>query len=300
MKRLLFAVANTLSCLLGIAANAQNRPAITGIAFARFYAADPIASERFYAGTLGLQKISAGSKSIYPVNSLQWVETVPLPNTSLKTRMSAVGFTTRDVVALERYLKEKGVAIENTVHDSMFSVRDPEGNQVWFVQTGSNRQVLRMQPSPRATSSRLIHVGYVVNDANKESAFYETILGFRPYWHGGRTPGRSDWVSLQVPEGTDWLEYMLNIPPDASLKSIGVQDHFSLGTETMDTVLTQLKANGCSDSNCSKSQLGLDGKVQLNVFDPDLSRIEFMEYVPREKPCCSPIVGGNPTSVEAR
>jgi hypothetical protein len=70
---------------------------------------------------------------------------------------------------------------------------------------------------------------------------------------------------------------MLNIPPDANLKSIGVQDHFSLGTEKMDAVLAQLKAIGCDDDDFKKTQFGLDGKVQVNEFDPDLSRVEFME-----------------------
>jgi catechol 2,3-dioxygenase-like lactoylglutathione lyase family enzyme len=173
----------------------------------------------------------------------------------------------------------------------MFAVRDPEGNQVWFVQTASIKAVLRMRPSSRATSSRIIHVGFVLNDATRESTFYKDILGFHLYWRGRRTPNRTHWISLQVPEGTDWLEYILNIPPDANLKSIRVQDHFSLGTEKMKSVLIQLRVNRCDDDNCKESQLGLDGKVQVNVFDPDLSRVEFMEYVPKHQPCCSPIVG---------
>jgi catechol 2,3-dioxygenase-like lactoylglutathione lyase family enzyme len=299
MKCLFLAIAG-LSILIVPAAQAQSRPAITGIAFARFYAADAAASERFYNGMLGFQKVVAGSTSIYPVNTLQWVETLSLSNPALKSRMAAVGFTTRDAAGLERYLKAKGVVIEQPLHANMFAVRDPEGNQIWFVQTGSNTAVSHMQPSPKATSSRIIHVGFVVNDAAKESTFYQDILGFHPYWHGGRTSDRTDWISLQVPEGTDWLEYMLNIPPNANLKNIGVQDHFSLGTEKMDTVLAQLKANGCNDDNCKKTQLGLDGKVQVNVFDPDLSRVEFMEYVPKGQPCCSPIVGTNPTAIENR
>ena len=300
MKSVAACVANVLLCLSAVSLQAQSRPAITGIAFARFYAQDPVASDRFYSGTLGFQRIPTGNTSIYPVNTLQWLETLPLPDATLKSRMAAVGFTTRDAAGLQRYLQAKGVAVEQPLHDGEFAVLDPEGNRVWFVQAGANKRVSRSQLSSRATSVRIIHVGYVVNDATKESDFYQRILGFRPYWHGGRVPTRTDWISLQVPEGTDWLEYMLNIPADANLKSIGVQDHFSLGTEKMETVLEQLKANGCTETNCTKTQLGLDGKIQLNVFDPDLSRVEFMEYVPKQEPCCSPIVGPNPTAKENR
>jgi catechol 2,3-dioxygenase-like lactoylglutathione lyase family enzyme len=285
-------------CALPLAAQGT-RPAITGVAFASFYAADPATSQHFYSDVLGLDRVSVGKTSVYPVNDLQWIETTPLPDPALKSRMQSVGFTTRNASALERYMKSKGVAIEKPLHDGMFAVRDPEGNLVWFVQTGANKQVAHMKPSSRAISKRIIHVGYVVKDEAKENTFYQDILGFRPYWHGGRNNGRS-WVSQQVPDGTDWIEFMLNIPADASLKSIGVNDHVSLGTADMAQVETALKANGCKDTECGKSQVGLDGKVQNNLYDPDLSRVEVMEFTPRETPCCSPILGKAPTAIEER
>ena len=278
----------------------QKRPAITGIAFARFYASDATAAQHFYGDTLGLKRMTEGARAVYPVNASQWVEWVPLTDASLHTRMAAIGFTTRDAKALQRYVTEHGVAIAEPLRDGMFVVRDPDGYLVYFVQTGSNAGVAHAEPAANATASRIIHVGHVVRDQAAEDAFYRELLGFKPYWHGGRKPERDDWVSLQVPDGTDWIEYMLHIPADASLKSVGVQDHFSLGTETMDTVLAKLKANGCTDAVCSKTQIGLDGKMQLNLYDPDLSRLEYMEFVPREKPCCSDFTGPQPTAVENR
>lgn len=276
----------------------QKRPAITGIAFARFYASDATAAQHFYGDTLGLTRMTEGARSVYPVNAAQWVEWVPLTDPSLHSRMAAIGFTTRDVKGLQRYLTEHRVAIAEPLKDGAFAVRDPDGYLVYFVQAGSNARVVHAAPSANATASRIIHVGHVVKSQAEEDAFYRDMLGFRPYWHGGRTEERTDWVSLQVPDGTDWIEFMLNIPPDASLKSVGVQDHFSLGTERMDAVLAQLKANGCTDAVCSKTQIGRDGKMQLNLYDPDLSRLEFMEFSPREKPCCSDFTGPQPMAME--
>jgi hypothetical protein len=46
MKCIILAVAG-LSGLIAFVAQAQSRPAITGIAFARFYVADAAASEEF-------------------------------------------------------------------------------------------------------------------------------------------------------------------------------------------------------------------------------------------------------------
>jgi hypothetical protein len=40
--------------------------------------------------------------------------------------------------------------------------------------------------------------------------------------------------------------------------------------------------------------MGRDGKWQLNLYDPDLTRIELMEFTPKEKPCCSEFQGQHP------
>ena len=36
-------------------------------------------------------------------------------------------------------------------------------------------------------------------------------------------------------------------------------------------------------------KIGRDGKWQLNLYDPNLTRAELMEPKPVQKPCCSPI-----------
>jgi hypothetical protein len=40
--------------------------------------------------------------------------------------------------------------------------------------------------------------------------------------------------------------------------------------------------------------------VQLNLYDPDLTRVEMMEFQPAEKPCCSEFTAKHPTEKEAR
>lgn len=302
MKTLLAAaVCAVLSVSAALQASAETkRPAITGIAFARFYASDPAAAQHFYGDTVGLKRINEGQRAVYPVNDIQWVEWVPLTDPSLHSRLAAIGFTTRDAKSLQRYLTEHNVAIAEPLKNGMFAVHDPDGYLVYFVQTGAERTVASAPHADTATSARIIHVGHVVKDQAAEDTFYRDILQFKPYWHGGRKEDVVDWSSLQVPEGTDWLEYMLHIAPDANLKQVGVQDHFSLGTTTMDTVLAKLKVNGCTEPACSKTQIGRDGKMQLNLYDPDQSRLEYMEFTPRETPCCSPFTGTQPTEVENR
>jgi catechol 2,3-dioxygenase-like lactoylglutathione lyase family enzyme len=294
MKRAaLLALVMAISSLSG--AQATKRPAITGIAFARFYTTDPAGAQKFYGDTLGYKRLEMNSVWVYPVNSSQWIEILtspppPKPN----VRMAAVAFTTRDAAALERYLAAHGIKADLPLKAGEFGVHDPEGNLVIFVQSGSNKQVAQAPPSPDAASRRVIHVGFIVRDAAKEDAFWRDVLGFRPNWHGGKTDTATDWSSVQVPDGTDWLEYMLNISPTPTLKEAGVQDHFSLGVAHMADAVAALQKNKCEGPNCTNAKLGRDGKVQLNLFDPDLTRVEYMEFAPSKEPCCSPFLGKNP------
>jgi hypothetical protein len=50
--------------------------------------------------------------------------------------------------------------------------------------------------------------------------------------------------------------------------------------------------------NCTNSKVGRDGKVQLNLYDPDLPRVEFLEFAATKEPCCSPLLGKQPGPVE--
>ena len=271
------------------------RPAITGIAFPRFYSTDPSGAEKFYGNTLGFKRHEVNGVWIYPVNRSQWIEVLTSPPPSKPdVRMAAVAFTTRNAAGLERYLAARGIKAELPLKAGEFGVRDPEGNLVIFVQSGSNKLVADAPPSSDTTSRRIIHVGFIVRDAGKEDAFWRDTLGFRPYWHGGKTGKRTDYQSIQVPDGTDWLEYMLNVSPTPTLQQTGVMDHFSLGVAHMADAVAALERNKCEGANCTKTQIGRDGKVQLNLFDPDLTRVEYMEFTPAKEPCCSPFVGKHP------
>ena len=294
MRRTLLLALAITAVISPAGAQTTKRPAITGIAFARFYTTDPPGAQKFYGDTLGYKRLQAGDAWVYPVNSSQWIEVLRTPPPQPNVRMAAVAFTTRDAAGLERYLAAHGVKAELPLKAGEFGVRDPEGNLVIFVQRGSKKTVALAPASSDAPSKRVIHVSFIVRDAAKEDAFWRDLLGFKPYWHGGKTATVTDWQSIQVPEGTDWLEYMLNITPAPTLKDAGVQDHFSLGVAHMNDVVAALARNKCEGANCTKTQIGRDGKVQLNLFDPDLTRVEFMEFAPVKDPCCSPFTGKQP------
>jgi catechol 2,3-dioxygenase-like lactoylglutathione lyase family enzyme len=290
-----------LCCLSSGAAGAyaQQRPAITGIAFVRMYAADAGASDAFYGKTLGYDKV-VGKDGVerYEVNPSQWLEVMPLPSGAPATRMPVVAFTTRDVAGMKSYLAAHHVEVAGPLAEGGFTVRDPEGNLIGFIQTGAMKG--KLEVSANATARRIIHAGWVVNDRAAEDKFYRGLLGFRTYWQGGQTDGRLDYMSLQVPDGTDWIEYMLNTGQTMDARQMGVMNHFSLGVEHMSEPIAALAKNGCTSGDCSKTQMGREGKVQLNLFDPDLTRVEFMEFKPSGTVCCTAFQGKHPGPEEDR
>src|SRR3981081_2109794 len=296
MRRILF----LLACLFALPALAPQQPASqpsTGIPLARFCPTDPSAAQKFYGSTLGYERKEADGMWLYPVNHSQWIEILPAPPPPQPNgRLAAVTFTTNGADQAGHNLETPTIKPEVPLKNGQFGVRDPEGNLVIFVQRNSEKLVATGLGSPSATSTRIIHVGFIVTDRDKEDAFWQQVLGFRPYWHGGpKDDGVTNWVSLQVPDGTDWLEYMLNAGPNPSLHQSGVMDHFSLGVSQMNDAVVARAHNRCEGPNCTKTQMGRDGKVQLNLFDPDQTRVEFMEFAPAQEPCCSPFTGKHPT-----
>jgi catechol 2,3-dioxygenase-like lactoylglutathione lyase family enzyme len=136
-------------------------------------------------------------------------------------------------------------------------------------------------------SKHMIHVGITVKDRAAADGFYRDILGFKQTWYGGMTDNRTDWVDMRVPEGTDWLEYMLNVH-DPDPRVLGIMHHLALGTPDASASYKELLKRGLNPSS-EAPKIGRDGKWQLNLYDPNLTRVELMEPKPTQKPCCSPI-----------
>jgi hypothetical protein len=69
-------------------------------------------------------------------------------------------------------------------------------------------------------------------------------------------------------------------------------NHIALGVPDIHDAEKQLRANGWSGTEQPK--IGRDGKWQLNLYDPDETRVELMEFTPTREPCCSPYTGPHP------
>ena len=289
---------------VGVLAQAPKRPKITGIDHVDFYTTDGRATNGFYA-VLGLESFSPvePGQTVRYVVGKQWVGYRPAPDPSSVNRLDHVAFRTDNCDAMRAYLAANGVAVPTSVGTSKtaersFRVKDPEGHIIEFVQPIAEKSVLYEGLVSDPVSRRLIHAGFIVRDRAAEDHFYKDILGFHIYWHGGMQPDHTDWVAMQVPDGTDWLEFMLNVEANPSLQLTGVMNHISLGVRNMKAAQAKLEAHGWKPHGEEHAQMGKDGKWQLNLFDPDQTRVELMEFTPKEKPCCSEFQGRHPSESE--
>lgn len=275
------------------------RPPIIGLAHVGLFVSDIAKSDEFFGHVLGFQHFSLDKPTgglmlnYYKVNDHQYIEIYP----GLKgdqDRLSHIAFETTDARKLRAYLASKGVKVPQHIKPGLdknlsFMVDDPEGHRVEFVQymPGSlHSSKFGTLMSDARISDHMIHTGFIVHDRAAEDRFFKDVLGFKVKWYGGMKDNEVSWVDMQVPNGSDWLEYMLNVK-NPSIKTRGVMNHLALGVEKIQPAYRTVMARGYQPPQPPK--IGRDGKWQLNMYDPDLTRVEVMEFKPAETPCCSPM-----------
>jgi catechol 2,3-dioxygenase-like lactoylglutathione lyase family enzyme len=290
-----------------VSLNAQERPKITGISHLAVYTSDPAATDHYYREIIGAAKEAdpenpQGVK--YAFSATQFVEVLPMPANAGVNRLDHAAFNTVDADGLRKYLVAKGWKTPASVTKGSdgsrwFEVLDPEGNRIQFVQPAKQA---KGPADPNVVGHHIIHIGFLVRSRAEEDKFYRDLLGFNPYWYGGMQEGKIDWVSQQVPDGHDWLEYMLTsgpsgsgIPANISQHQLGVLDHLSIGENSVNDAYKKLQAGKRLDGKHDDTpKIGKDGKWQFNLYDPDGIRLELMNFHATEKPCCSEFTAQDP------
>jgi catechol 2,3-dioxygenase-like lactoylglutathione lyase family enzyme len=279
------------------------RPRILGIAAVTIAA--PSDTEGFYTKKLGIPAELTDCSSIclsrLHLSSVQELDILDRERFDELTKepkgnnLVHITFETSDLGGLHSYLASRGLQpteISKTGSNGtnpLFWVVDPELHQIGFVEL---KEPYHYNHSGKQVSGRLIHAGFVVHNRAAMDKFYKDILGFHVYWHGGMKEGADDWVDMQVPDGTDWIEYMLNVPANADQRLRGIMNHVALGVPDIHAAAKQLLTNGMKLTE--EPKIGRDGKWQLNLYDPDDTRVELMEFTPTQKPCCSEYTGSHP------
>jgi lactoylglutathione lyase len=128
-------------------------------------------------------------------------------------------------------------------------------------------------------SSRAMHVGILVGNLEAATTFYGGLLGFSEFWRGNSANAKTlSWVNMKVPDGPDYLEFRLYDERPAPDRR-GSAHHLCLEISNAEDTLATFNARPLRSAYTRPVEIrtGVNRKRQINLFDPDGTRIELME-----------------------
>jgi catechol 2,3-dioxygenase-like lactoylglutathione lyase family enzyme len=279
--RLAFAAFAVFVAATGPTQPAPQRPRILGINHVAFRVSDVAAARRFYGAMLGLSEGKTARNTIaFNVGSQQHIIIEPGLTAADDERLSHLAFATPDVKNLAAYLTARGVQVQQPperCEETAIRVLDPDGHPIEFVQTEWPPAPPGARPSA-ALSERVLHAGLTIRDEQRAHAFYKDVLGLSEIWRGGRPEGVTQWVNMRVPDGTEYIEYML-ITSEPDRRQRGTLHHVALLVSDIQTAWDEAarRTPESARATLSPPSVGVNGRWQLNVYDPDGTRVELME-----------------------
>ena len=269
------------------------RPRILGVAHMSLYVSDLAKARAFYEDFLGYQvpftlPKDDGSVRIafVKINDHQYLELLndPPPNGD---RLSHISIYTDDAAGMRDYLASRGVAVPaqvptGRIGNRNFNIKDPDGHAVEIVEYRSDGWSVKdngMHAPASRISTRMLHLGILVGNLDAATKFYGGILGFREFWRGSAANSETlSWVNMRVPDGDDYLEFMLyrDLPaPDRR----GTQHHICLEVPDIQKAVETLEARPARKDYTRPIEVrtGINRRRQVNLFDPDGTRTELME-----------------------
>ena len=261
----------------------RERPPVFGISHVAIQVSDLGKARAFYGDLLGLIEVPPKRPHtlVFAVNPRQRLIISDGLPPDRDERFLDLGFET-DVDRMRPFLVSRGMKPGNTARTAdaggrQFEVRDPDGHAIQLVSVEGHVNV--SAPTDRRISRRILHAGLTVKDAAAADAFYKDALGFSETWRGGRPEGTTSWINMRVPDGTDYLEYMLFPAAPPTRQQLGSAHHVALLVQDIQEALETVRARTKADDRNHRAtpSIGVNRRWQLNVFDPDGTRIEFME-----------------------
>ena len=269
-----------------------SRPHVTGLSHVALYAHEVEQSRHFYKDFLGFAEPysltnSDGSLALtfIKINDRQVIELFPEKEAG-SDRLNHIAVETDDAEAMRVWLESKGVKVpdktgKGRIGNLNFTVRDPDDHGVEFVQYTpdgwTTREKGKFMPETRI-STRMMHTGILVGDLDASMKFYRDILGGTETWRGGQTNKPLSWVNVKLADSADYVELMLYATlPEPNRR--GTAHHICLEVPDADKALAVLKqhAEQCHYTRPMEIRTGINRKRQINVYDPDGTRVELME-----------------------
>src|SRR5262245_29838840 len=273
-------------CLLAQTAPAPARPRILGIAHVSLQAGDLAKARDCYGRPLGrsdLQRDTRTGVAVFAVNARQRIIVRGGLPADRDERLIDLAFEAESLPPMREWLSAHGVqaptaSVDGEAAAQALALTDPDGHTVLLVRPDATAGVPSASKSDSAISTRILHAGLTIRDAAKADRFYKDVLGFSEIWRGGRTDDVTSWINMRVPEGTDYLEYMLQAAP-SNRRQLGGDHHVALLVPDIQEALERVRGRTPPDdpNHRSNPQIGRNNRWQLNLYDPDGTRIELME-----------------------
>lgn len=274
----------------GLAAQEVPRPRIVGVPHVAFRVHDIEASRHFYKDFLGYSEpfsITADGKLVMTfikINDRQYIELAPETSPD-EPRFIHLALETDDAEALRLYMKSKGYKVsekpasKGRIGNVATGLVDPDGNHIDVTQYMPGSETMKdvgKDMSDRRISRRMLHCGFYVSKP-ETAHFYLDVLGFREFWRSTADSKVAINVALMVPEGSDYVEFMLE--PKLTPQRYGSTYHVALEVPDMDAAVAKLNASPARKDYKKEIAIHI-GKIRkrlCNVFDPDGMRIELTE-----------------------
>jgi catechol 2,3-dioxygenase-like lactoylglutathione lyase family enzyme len=270
---------------------------LLGLARVTIRVSDLDQARAFYTGIDGFEEAydarnADGSiaAAYFKVNDEQFLEIIPGLRKDDVRPMTGFAIRTNEIEKLRKTLVREGLNPGEIQKDAdggrgfrLTNLPGQDLDYLEFVQYGPNSLADRTKGKSLGAhrlSTHLDHVGIIATDFDAAYDFYVKVLGFHETWRRV-TPDQSrvviDHIELSGSSG-DMVELSNQTGSKTPLtrQRAGGAAHFALTVPDIKAVETEVNAR---DARLRQTppRYGLDNRWNFNTFDPDSTRVEFMQ-----------------------
>ena len=284
-------------CLCCVPAMADPLP-LLGLARVSIRVSHLDQARTFYSGLAGFDEAydvtnadGAIAAAYFKINDDQFLEIIPGLQPDVFPPMAGLAIRTDLLEKLRTMLADRGLN-PGKIHtdsdgDTGFYLTNLPGQDIGFlefVQYGPQSLAEQLRGKflgANRLSIHMEHMGIITTNFDAAYNFYVKTLGFHENYRRVTTDQSSvvlDHIEMPGPSG-DFVELM-NVKELGSLtkKRAGSMAHFALTVPDHKAVVAAVHARA-PDMRLARPGYGLDNRWGFNLFDPDDTRMEFMQVV---------------------
>jgi len=296
-------------CCLGRFAAAEQLP-LLGLARVRVRVADLDKGRAFYSGIAGFEDAFDARKgdgslaaAYYKVNDLQFLEIVPGLKANDVRPMAGIAIRTDQIKKLRTMLLALGLN-PGKIHtdadgSTAFGVTNLPGQDLdylEFVQYGPKSLADRTKGQflgAHRLSAHLEHAGIIATNFDSAYDFYVKKLGFHETWRRLTADGSRvviDHIEMPGPSG-DFVELSNQGDRHEPLtrKPAGSVAHCAFTVPDVNSLVSEVHTLE-PRLQSSPARYGLDKRWGFNLFDPDGTRVEFLQVADPAHPAPAVVV----------